>query len=78
MKHRYALEFDVCGVLVELPIEYDYDYHPPEPETPDYPGCPFELTLTGVWLEGVNIQDRLDPEQRRAVRTKAMENEGLI
>ena len=44
-----------------LSLECEFEFEGGEPRTWDEPGSPDTYTLTGAWLNEVNIVDILDP-----------------
>ena len=45
----------------DLTLECEFEFEAGEPRTWDEPGCPDQYTLTGAFLNGVDIVDILDP-----------------
>ena len=45
----------------DITLECEFDYEPEEPQTWDEQGWPETYTLTGAWLNGVDIVELLDP-----------------
>lgn len=38
-------------------LEVEFDFQPYEPSTSEYPGCPEEIVITSVVLDGTDITD---------------------
>ena len=51
------LPYTIRGVTLEC----EFEFEPGEPQTWDDPGWPDIYTLTGAWLNGVDVTDILDP-----------------
>lgn len=47
-------------IIYGLTFECTFDFEPAEPETETDPGWPAMYTLTGAWLNGVDIGKLLD------------------
>ena len=44
----------------EIGVTVYFDYQPEEPSEPDYPGCPSEVTLNAVYVDGSQDRDILE------------------
>jgi hypothetical protein len=44
-----------------LTLECEFEFEAGEPQTLDDPGWPDIYTLTGAWLDGVNVTAIIDP-----------------
>ena len=57
-----TLEIVIDGICLGV----DFDYQPEEKQTFDYPGCPAEVEILGVWIdsdsERTNIIDLLSEQ----------------
>jgi hypothetical protein len=71
------LEFEVLGVMCELPVECTYDYQPAEPETRHDPGCAESITITSARISGNQMLDRLDQEDIASLERQAGDIEGI-
>jgi len=50
------MEVNILG----LQFEVEYDYQPEELQELYYPGCPLEVTLTALYIEGENVIEILN------------------
>ena len=54
----------------ELTVMADYDYQPEEPEV-NYPA---EITLNGVYLDGLDIQHLLDDDEIDSIKDRIIDH----
>lgn len=57
MERTYETFID-CGELGEVEAIVKYDYQPKERATHDYPGCPAQVTVNDIILQGVVLSPK--------------------
>lgn len=48
-------------ILDGIAFNVDFDYQPKEVETLTYPGCPEEIDITGVSMQGIEVGEIINP-----------------
>lgn len=67
------LEFDICGVPVEIELDMEYDVH-----LGDGPNDPSDVNVTSVLFQGEEILKDLNDSQKESLHYQAMRNEEFL
>jgi len=70
-------EEDFTGYIWDTEVGITFDYQPEEDATRTYPGCDAAVTVTGVFLRGVDILDLLDAGEVSVIEDQCWDNTHL-
>ncbi len=59
---------------IEIEVDIDFDYQPPDAQTRDYPGCEGGVELTSALHNGVEIIDMLAPSALSALKADVVDH----
>jgi len=59
---------------VEIEVDIDWDYTPPQPMRPDCPGSHAELWITEAIYNGLDIMQTLSPSALSTLKEQAIEH----
>lgn len=60
---------------IELEVDIEYDFHPEEPATQEYPGCEAAVEINEILVCGTDILGDLTSDQMDALEQHCMECE---